>query len=245
MVRFNKDFSNYINRLTKNFNAKITRLEKKNYPNYLLPSRIYARTIKRDYRTGNRRDLLIKLREFQEFTKRGSEKAVSLPSGKSTKWELNIMKRRRTRIIRAVKRQIKEQSVGLDRFHYSEYLHVKSLQNLLKKLQKPFIDRESLSSFNVEYQKQYSQHRKNVFYDNYFTMLFKDADVINYNQKKLKQIRDYLSKFSPEELIKLVDTHPAIKNIIDYYQFRENNDDALSDTFDILYDNLNYVSHYL
>lgn len=243
MIRFDQNYSKEINRIVKNFNAKISRLEKKGTPSYLLPSREKARLLKKEYKTINRRELNIKLRELQAFSKRGVEKPVKLETGRVTKYHLHLMKKRRNRIIRQKRAELKQAEANLKPFDYIGRSKMLSLKGLLKKLMRPFDSREALSSFNTEYQKEYSPHRKNVFYQNFFTALFKDAEFINYSKDKLEEIKESISKFTPDQLIELSENSPLISGIMDYYNVEDDN--SISNLFDNLYAFRNELAIYL
>lgn len=244
MIKFNKDYSDEINRIVKNFNAKITRLENKGTPSYLIPKREKARILKRDYKSSTRRELNIRLRELQAFSRRGSERPVKLKEGgRTTNWNLGLMRKRQRRIKAQKRREIVELEKNLKPFDYQGYSKLSSLKALFKKISKSFASREDISSFNVEYLKEYSPHRKNVFYDNFFTALFKDGRFIGYDIKKLQMIEEALRKFTPDELIQLSEKSPLISGIFDYYNSEDTR--ALNYIYDELYANLSELKVYL
>ena len=88
-----------IARLRKNYNARITRLEKAGYAPELLPSRIYAKDIKTEVKS--RRDFENLKKTVQDFTARGSEKIVTYKGQNIPEFE----KKRVSRMIRSVQQQ--------------------------------------------------------------------------------------------------------------------------------------------
>lgn len=86
-----------INRTVKNFNAKISRLSKKD-PSLvaILPERVSAQQLKNLINT--RQDLKRELNSLQRFSKRGSENIVTVPDNdynlQITKWQMTEMNRR-------------------------------------------------------------------------------------------------------------------------------------------------------
>lgn len=232
-----------INKVVRNFNAKIRRLEKKGFPSYLLPERESVRKIKKYYPYTSKRELNIKLKELKSFTKRGSERVVRLPESRVTKYQYDLMKKRQRRIKSKIARELQEEKKGLTVFNIHKRMRVKELSTLLNKLKKPFKSREDISKINIEYLKEYSPKRKKVFYDNFFEALFKDARFINYNKDRLQEIKRKLQSYTPEQLIELSSKNTMIQNIFDYYNI--NDSEGISITFDELYSVLGELDVYL
>ena len=103
-IRYDKKFNSEINRIVKNYNQKITRLERKD-TDYHLPEKITVKQIKALAKT--RKDVRNKLAELQRFSSRGAEEtivtsggyAISLYEYKETKRKLTNTKRKLTREI--------------------------------------------------------------------------------------------------------------------------------------------------
>lgn len=86
-----------ISRVVKNYNAKITRLAKKNpIDATVLPEKITVKELKALINT--RQDLKREINSLQRFSKRGAEKIVDVPDSeynlKITKWQMTEMNRR-------------------------------------------------------------------------------------------------------------------------------------------------------
>ena len=88
-----------LQRLARNFNAKIRRLEKK-HPDHagVLPEKVKASDLKKNIKT--RADLNVVKTSLSAFTKKGAEQIVNSPiSGKVTKWQASEDKKHLNRTI--------------------------------------------------------------------------------------------------------------------------------------------------
>lgn len=100
-----------ISRVVKNFNAKISRIEK-SHPELanVLPERVTAKSIKELVST--RQDLNRELNMLRRFSKRGAEQVVDVPESKynlkTTKWQKTEMNRRVGIINRERKKRAEE-----------------------------------------------------------------------------------------------------------------------------------------
>lgn len=110
-IRWKPDDNQELRKAVKNFNAKISRLEKKDPQNKeVLPEKITVKQIKELIST--RQDLKRELNALQRFSKRGAEKIIEIPDTdynlKTTKWQKEEMARRTAIINRKRKRRLKE-----------------------------------------------------------------------------------------------------------------------------------------
>lgn len=95
-----------LNKAVRNFNAKIRRLEKK-YPDKVgsLPEKMSVKSLREII--GTRQDLQREVNALKRFTRRGSEEFVKAPAEygneklRLTKWELDEMLRRTSRVNKA------------------------------------------------------------------------------------------------------------------------------------------------
>lgn len=110
-IRWNESDSQDLRKAVKNFNAKITRLEKKNPEiKNVLPEKVSVAQMKNLIET--RQDLKRELNALKRFTQRGSEEIVDVPGNdynlKTTKWQKQEMSRRIGVINRKRKQKLKE-----------------------------------------------------------------------------------------------------------------------------------------
>ncbi len=114
-IRWKQSDNDELKKAVKNFNAKISRLEKKyakEYPNdpykkYALPERVSVKEMKELIKT--RQDYKKELNALRRFSKRGAEELVKTPilenTTEITKWQLTEMNRRKGIINRERKKQ--------------------------------------------------------------------------------------------------------------------------------------------
>lgn len=110
-IRWQQSDSEDLRKAVKNFNAKISRLEKKNpEQKNALPERVSVRQMKELIDT--RQDLKRELNSLRRFTERGSEELVDVPDNdynlQMTKWQKNEMSRRVGVINRKRNKRLKE-----------------------------------------------------------------------------------------------------------------------------------------
>ncbi len=101
-IRWTQNDVKELQRLAKNFNAKVSRLEKKygGNPDVFLPDRVTVAQMRENI--GTRRDLQRELKSLQSFTQRGSDELVKIQSVNSitdnnillTKWQKQEMQSR-------------------------------------------------------------------------------------------------------------------------------------------------------
>lgn len=110
-IKWSKQDIEELNKVVKNFNSKITRLNKKNPENANIhPEKVSTADLKKLIET--RQDLKRELNALRRFSKRGSELIVDAPDTqynvKITKWQLTEMNRRVGIINRRRKRRLEE-----------------------------------------------------------------------------------------------------------------------------------------
>ena len=89
-IRITGKLTDDIIKITTKYNSKINRLSKLGYKN--LPNKVYWKDVYNSVKT--KKDLNRELSYLQEFTKKGSEKTITLKSGlKITQYQYNIAKR--------------------------------------------------------------------------------------------------------------------------------------------------------
>lgn len=171
-IRWQQDDVAQLNRAVRNFNAKVTRLEKKDPKNKAaLPEKISAKQLKELIET--RQDLKRELNSLQRFTKRGAEEIISVPDNdynlKVTKWQKEEMTRRTAVINRKRNRRLKElqeteMTSGGQKLGYTvgQFGMGKAEELALKPL-KPFTQKMNKADLDKKY-----RHIMKESQDNYF-----------------------------------------------------------------------------
>lgn len=260
-IRYDKKLNQEINRIIKNFNQKISRLEKQERE--LLPSKISKKELKQDVYTRN--ELQRKLKELKRFSARGVEDVITTKGGiKLTKYQLNELKKENARVKRNITREIKrmetekpkilgkEQSVTFSEMGDTVYLNLKARRKALNKdIEK--LSKDQLQDFKTLLEKSKrkgSYYWDNLFKENWIDMLNKLGYHYDVDTEKLKKIHDRLINLSVNKFIKLFDNEKAIRSILDYYPIMtgrvkdmnpEDIRDDVENLYNALYKNLDII----
>lgn len=252
-IRYDKKLNQEINRTIKNFNQKIARLEKDERE--LLPTKISKKELKSDVYT--RQELYRKLKELQQFSKRGAEDIIETKSGvKLSKYEYQNIKRENARVKRNLTREInrlkiekpkvfgKEQASTFSQMGDTDYLNLVARRKALDK------DINKLDTLELERLKtlikktgRNQSYMNNIFKENYFQMLTDLGYYFNYDNDKLKLLKDKLMNLKSTDFLKLFKEDKSIRAILDYYPIVTKNlnivnpEDIREDVVN-LYDNL-------
>ena len=218
-IRWNDNDLQEIKRLTKNFNAKVSRLEKK-YVNedVILPEKVSYKDIVNLVET--RRDLNRELKSLQRFTQRGSDKLVKLPNSdnnrKITNWQKKDMSSRARRINK-VRMQRKEdienreikrnnKSLGYTRGE----LGMGTVDKNMLKGTNPFPKNMSKQDVSMKYehlkresQLTYWRKRDVLLRDNFIETLQE-----NFNPAEIKDITDHILDMDIGEFMDTFNEHP-------------------------------------
>lgn len=252
-IRYDKKLNQQINRTIKNFNQKIARLEKEQRE--MLPTRITKRDLKSEVYTRN--ELQRKLKQLQRFSTRGAEQIITTKGGvRLTQYELNELKRENARVKRNITRELnrlkinkpkifgKTQASTFSEMGDSDYLNLVARRQALEKN----ITRISKEEFErlkklVEKTGRSQQYMNNIFKENYFEMLTDLGYYFDYDNVKLKELKEKLMQLKPNDFLKLFKEDKSIRAILDYYpvitkSFSAINPDDIKEDVTNLYDNL-------
>lgn len=252
-IRYDKKLNNEINRVVKNFNQKIARLEKQERE--LLPARISKKQLKSE--SYSRTDLKRKLKELERFSTRGAEDVITTSGGvRVTKYELQNMKRENARLKRSLTLQIKhlqttkvkifgkEQTTTFSQMGDQHYLNLLARREALDKkfdqLSKEEFERLKKLIKKTGTNKQYMEVQ---FKENYFKMLTDLAYYNGYPKDKLLELKKKLYALNSSEFLHLFRTDKSIEAILFYYPIVTgsvkgvNKTDVAGD-IEVLYDNL-------
>lgn len=209
-----------IQRAVKNFNAKITRLEKKGVPEQLLPERASAATI-RDL-IAARQDLNRELNSLKRFTKRGAEEIVDIPNTqytvKATKWQKEDMEIRVRAINRRRKHRLKliekyEMTSGGEKLGYTrkdfgmgkaDQLSLKPIKPFYRTMQQSDLKRR-FTHFTKESQSDYFDKK-----DEQLRFNFIEALERTYGKEKVQDLVTAISEMSFKEFYKRFQSEPGM-----------------------------------
>lgn len=258
-IRYDKKLENEINKVVRNFNQKINRLEKTER-DLLLPERISKKELKAQVET--RKELKRRLEELKRFSKRGMEEIVTTEGDvKISRYELDKLKRETRRIKSSLTRRINKLSqtrptvfgkVQTSTFAQMGSMGLANLKARRKKLDTESIEKLSEGEFknfvktlNMNIQKE--NYRSEIFMDNYTNkMLFTLGYYVGYDKDKLEYIKEKLNSLDESQFLKLVDTEQSLQAIKDYYPTTTDIDpeyieNEIRNLYDELYNNIDSI----
>ncbi len=189
-INWRDDDVREIARIRKNYNAKITRLEKKGIPSDMLPERITAKEIKE--KAATRRDFNMIKKQAADFVKKGSEKVVEykgqyIPEYEKKKITRMIQSVQQTKTAKRKKLSEEKGNTNLSKQTDLMALNTKKIRSpedfdlFVKSLENQFSDKKALAAMQ-KYKAQYLKNAKD--------MLGQDA----------KELIDFLNGQAPDVL---------------------------------------------
>lgn len=252
-IRYDSKLNSEINKIVRNFNQKVSRLEKNQQE--LLPTKISVRELKKSY--NNRSDLKRKLRELKRFSTRGIEQVIETKQGlKISKYDLINLKKENARVKRSLTMEIKrlettspkvlgkKQKTTFAQMGDQHYLNLvarrKALEKEIMNLNKAELER--LKNL-IDKTLKNKAYMNSTFKENYLKMLTDLGYYFDYNNEKLQKLEDKLMDLSPDKFLKLFQEDKSIRAILDYYPVITNtlsgiDPDDLSGDVNSLYDSL-------
>jgi hypothetical protein len=212
-IRWSEADEAELKRVVKNFNAKLTRLEKKDPKNAnALPERISAAQLRDMIET--RQDLNRELNALRRFSERGAEELVEVPDNdynlKITKWQKKEMTRREVIVNQKRKRQL-ERVADIEMTSRGQSLGYKKGDIGMGKMER--IELEPVRAFTP------SQNRRDV--NKRFRQLRKES-ISTYWDKRNELMRSVyvneIEKNFPQEMVK--DVVDKIREM-DFDEFRK------------------------
>lgn len=264
-IRYDKKLNKEINRIIKNYNQKISRLEKQE-KNFLLPGKISKRELKENVYT--RSELRRRLKELQRFSTRGVEETISTPSGINiSKYEYINIKKESARIKRQLTIELKrlesekprvfgkQQARTFAEMGDTHYLNIQARRMALEKGNLLKLTPEQLKQYKklIEKTGRNKSYYDNIFKENYIDMLLDTAYRVGYPKEKINIIKNKLMNLNSKQFIKLFQNEKAISSILDYYitskQMYGNIEDIeedIEDLYDELIENIDsIISNYV
>lgn len=205
-IRYDSKLNREIARVVKNFNAKVMRLQ--GVERSLAPETILVSDLKKEFT--RRSELMIRLRELELFSKRGMEEEVKIGVLDTTRYELELDKRRAARVKRNLSREINKENRGEKKFNtayirnlkkHREFLDrpISSLSKKMLEIRQHTIKRE----MNVE-------KKRNTLYNNMFSMIYKTAFTAGLDPEFVERVLATFRKLTPAQLADAFDTMPIM-----------------------------------
>lgn len=228
-IRYDKKLNNEINKTIKNFNQKISRLEKSER-DLLLPEKITKKELKENVYT--RTELRRKLKELQLFSKRNIEETITTRGGvELSRYELTKIKRESSRIKASLTREInklqstspkilgKKQISTFAQMGDQYYLNLQARRNALEKGDIGKLSNEQLKQYRslLEKTRRNKVYYANVFKENYLQMLTDMGYYYGYDNDKLNKLKETLNNLDSNTFLKLFRDEKSIQAILEYY----------------------------
>lgn len=224
MIRYDEKLNNKINRVVKNYNAKIRRLEKLNKENVYIPKKIDKSVLNSLKESVNTRvDLNRRIKDLEEFNKRGGEEYVK---GTHTPRYINNNIKRYKRIlnynIKKEQNRIRDQYIK-DNRNLDYLIFDMDYKNLeaKKKMADVNIKGRSIEDLNTYLNKLKSNTREIDFeqwQSNYMDMLLDTGYMYGLDSHKLQKLRRKLETLDAREFDKLYKNEKIINQILYYYK---------------------------
>jgi hypothetical protein len=228
-IRYDKKLNQEINKTIRNFNQKITRLEKSER-DLLLPEKITKKELKENVYT--RTELRRKLRELQLYSKRNIEETITTKGGVTlSRYELTKIKRESSRIKASLTREInkmqstspkvfgKKQATTFAQMGDQYYLNLQARRKALEKGDIGTLSSEQLKQYKslLEKTRRNKTYYSNIFKDNYMQMLTDMGYFYGYDKEKLDKLKETISSLDSDKFLKLFREEKSIQAILEYY----------------------------
>ena len=261
-IRYNKKLKSTISRIVRNYNAKVRRLSGR--VDLDIPPLMDRNSVKLlKETTRNRADLNRKLKNLQEFTKRGGEQFIKVKGREIPRYKYKQIQRYRSLINRRLTAREK-----FNESTYPTYEGIKEkftiaqqfdeeVRNIQAKREK-LIDVDYLDYSASELSKYITDLESNAktvnltqWQQNYADILLDVGYVHGIEHAKLHELREKLLDLSPAQFDKLFKTESTIKQLIYYYKeinqlgvdipyTDKEHEDVLS-VYDSLFNNINTI----
>lgn len=260
-IRFNAELRQQIDDTLRRYNAKISRLQRKE-EEFILPEKLNFYDIVGNYK--NRKDLNEKLKELQRFSKRGVEETITTKGGVDiSKYEMENIRLETKRVKQRLTREINKlekitpTSLGVKQDFTLKTLPSDRLINLRARRKSLEKDINLLQGDEFQYyiqkiqsNKRRSRYRDLQYQESYIDkMLTKTGYMIGFDADMLKEIRDKLKTLSTEEFLRFMDTEKLVKEIQNDYDetqsrikknrnITQNSINDMYNKFEMLYNNI-------
>ena len=230
-IRYNREQRLTLEKAVRNFNQKISKLEKLDR-SLLLPEKVdYIDIIQS---STSKADLTKKIESLKRFTSRRGSQIITTPEGVKT---VNYVVSETERNLRSVKSRLTKQIVELEgitptifgkpvdatyKQMGSEVLNnLKARRKSLNVGRVKNLSKQGIKSIQklIDTNVRKMRYKAEIFKNNYIEkMLFNLAYYTGYDDKeKLNHIRNKLNELDEKTFLKLFNTEKAIERITDYY----------------------------
>ena len=227
-IRYDKRLNTRIRAIVRNYNAKVRRLSGRvdiDIPPIM--DRYSVKLLKQT--TKNRADLNRKLKNLQEFTKRGGEKNITVKGRVIPQYKYKQAQRYRSLITRRLNAREqfnkttrptyegKKEDFTLFQQFDEETRNIEAQRKQLLDVDYLSYGSEDLSSYINMLESNARTVNLSAWQSNYADMLLESGYVYNIPHSKLHDLREKILDLSPSQFDKLFKTESTIKQILYYY----------------------------
>ena len=228
-IRYNKSLNKEINRVVRNFNNKVKRLEKSE-KDLILPSIVSIKNLKKDVST--RRELLRELEKLKSYSKRGIEETITTLGGsKISRYELENIKKEARRIKYQITKEItkkkttkprvfgKIQDVTFAEMGDKSFLNLVARREALNKNIET-LDKAQLKQYTNLLEKsrlKRSYDFNNLQYNWANEMLMPLAYLSEYPMDKLEEVRTKIASLNEKDFLDLFNNEEVMRAIAEFY----------------------------
>lgn len=227
-IRYDQKLNNEIRRIVNNYNAKIRRLNKRE--DLTLPPLFDRQALKSmKQSTKSRADLRRKLKNLQEFSKRGGEQNITVKGRTLPRYQYKNIQRYRNLINRRLNQRQKfnettkptyegkpEQFTIAEQFN-EEQRNIQALRSKLIDVDYLSYNEGELASYFEKLESNAQTVNLSSWQKNYADMLLDSGYVYKIPHAKLHDLREKILSLSPSQFDKLFKTESTIKQILYYY----------------------------
>ena len=214
-----------IRRVVRNFNKRLKRLE--SYGMQFLPEKQSVKELKQTF--ANRRDLQRRLNQLKQFDKKSASKIIKVGKDrvKMTEWEYKVFQRDRRVAKRRIEKEIGEiQSAITSRSRSKAPVQTLKREYLAQRLDElelltrstRGLSRSQIRSTTATAEKEVNRFKRDqTFKNNFFDMMFRDAQFTGLRDSRVDEIKAKLSELSPQQLLMAYYAEPQLKHFVEYY----------------------------
>ena len=259
-IRYDTQLTKNIQRVVRNFNQKISRLEKINdeLGIYDLPDKVSIRALKKSVTT--RKELYRKLDELSLFSQRDIERSMETASGSMSRYQYELLKKEQRRLKSYYTRKIHSYQnispriAGVKQIGTLQTLGDEYLQQLIARreyLNKDIskLDKDHLEYFIKSIETGGRLEEKAIrYYDRYIDdMYVKLGYAIGYDKQKIDYIRSRLKELTPQQFDRARRIEATLQTVDDYYvdihseKSLQQNKEDITAKFDLLYESIDTI----
>lgn len=259
-IRYDTKLTKEIQRVVRNFNQKVDRLEKINRKLgiYDLPDKVSIKALKKS--VTSRKELYRTLDNLSLYSTRDIEKSMSTASGTMSRYDYELLKKEQRRLKSYYTRKIHsyqdlspriagKKQIGTLQTLGDEYLQqLKSRREYLNK-EITKLDKDHLEYFIKSIETAgMLEEKASRYYDTYINdMYVKLGYAIDYDKEKLEYIQKRLKELTPQQFDRARRIEATLQTVDDFYvdvhseKSLSQNKEDITLKFDLLFDSIDTI----